>query len=405
LIDDAQRPAYIENMDKGASLAGNLHDFSIYDILTMLHVGQKTGLLLIEKDQEMRKLFLHQGYIVYAHSSDYRDSTSKYLIDNDYITKEKLKKAFDALANRKTKKTVLDLLIAKRYISEKQLKHAARENISRIIYSIFRWKKGIFRFYNKGQLPQHAVIVKIDPTNLVMEGARQEDEWERVHKDFPNERLILKVNPDLNPAETDIHLNDMEWKVLAKVNGYRSVIDICRDIRYIDEFETLKMLASLYRRHIVLPSGIATGEETDPEESTITYTIFNLETIRQSKQGPGGKKPSTGAGAKRMPPPSKASIMLRAKIVKMVEGIKEHTIILSDERCIIGKDPHCDIPIDNMPTLPEQYAMIRPEGMSYIIRSLADMPLNINNTMFKKKELENYDEINIGDVSLIFSKV
>lgn len=389
------------------SLTGNLEFFNIYDILMLLHLGRKTGVLFIEHQKEKRQIFLHQGIIVFALSSDYRDSLAKFMIENSYITNKQLNDGYQTMKEYPKKyKSPWDILVEREVLKEKDLKRAAEFNTSQTIYSVFRWKKGTFQFSHFGRLPEHAIIVNIDPQSLIMEGVRMSDEWEEIHKDSPQEDIVLQVNPDIDPNNKKIDLTNLEWKVLSKVNGHRTVIDICKEIKYLNEYETLKILTGLYKKNIILPTSKDQEREDPGETSSSNINIFSLETLDsdsfQTKDASGlaeRKEPSLS----KKSPPSDHSI-IRGKIVITEKGIKTGTMIISSEPLVIGSGSDCDVPIKSKSAnVPMKFATIYLEGMNYIIRAHTDREILINNVEYHEKELERFDEIQIGEISLIFS--
>lgn len=387
-------------------LQGSLEYFTIYDILMLLHLGRKTGVLYIENKEEKRQIFLHQGIIVFARSSDYRDSLAKYLIDNNYVTSELINKGHKIMKQYPSRyKTSWDILVEKNLLKAKDLKIAAEYNISQTIYSLFRWKEGHFYFNDHAKLPEHAEIVNIDPQSLIMEGVRMSDEWEEIHKDSPKEDIVLEVNPDIDPNNPGLELTEIEWKVLGRVNGHRSVIDICKEIRYLNEYETLKVLTDLYKKSIVLPiSDIK--EDSSPGESTYNnISIFSLETLNTSTSNKNeAATPKKEATPSKHGPQRSFSPGIRNKLVITENGIKKGTIIISGEPVTIGTSNASDIPVRSATTdFPDKYATIYLNGMNFFIRANTNVSLIINNQEFREKELERFDEIQIGETAIIFS--
>lgn len=387
------------------SLSGNLAYFNIYDILMLLHLGRKSGVLFLEKGQNRIHIFLHHGLIVFTQSNDYRDSLAKYMLDNNLVTKKLLEKGLEAMDKFPDKyKTTWDILVEKKVLKERDLKIAAEYSYSHIIYSLFRWKEGTFKFSTSGQLPEHANIVSIDPQSLIMEGVRMSDEWEEIHKNSPKEDIILQVNPDIDPNNKELDLTDIEWKILGKVNGHRTVVNICKEIRFLNEYETLKVLTDLHKKKIVLPVE-SNPDDEDPMESTATnINIFTLETLDEE---PSFEKEPDKESAPKIEPMKKQSIghtVIRGKIVITEKGIKKKTLIVTGEPLTIGSSKECDVPIKSKKEkVPLKYATIYLDGMSYFIQSHTDKNILINNQEYQQKELERFDEIQIGEISLIFS--
>src|SRR3712207_6254094 len=102
------------------------------------------------------------------------------------------------------------ILVNNGAISEQELTRMLRIKAEESIYDVFSWPEGGFRFLDD-VLPDSAMVpMRMDVTGIVMEGVQRVDEWRRIRKVIPHERMIpvavvdLSTVPDLGPGEQRI---------------------------------------------------------------------------------------------------------------------------------------------------------------------------------------------------------
>jgi hypothetical protein len=75
------------------------------------------------------------------------------------------------------------------------------------------------------ELPDWAVTIAVDLTNLIMEGARRIDEWEQCLQLLPDDTIVFRVADDPELQER-ISLSLDEWRVLFRFDGHKSLRQI-----------------------------------------------------------------------------------------------------------------------------------------------------------------------------------
>ncbi|MEN3046299.1 MAG: DUF4388 domain-containing protein [Candidatus Hydrothermales bacterium] len=168
-------------------LEGTLEDFELTDILQIIQMGKKNGLLLIEHPSgEKAKIYIENSRVVHAECGG----------------------EYDELAMAK----------------------------------IFEWNKGKFKF-EVGQIAPKKTIDMPIPT-LIMEAARKIDEWNRIKKVIPSLETIFELEPNPTTDLEIISLNADEWRVLSQIDGKKNIKEIANILR-MGEIETAKILFGL----------------------------------------------------------------------------------------------------------------------------------------------------------------
>jgi hypothetical protein len=129
------------------------------------------------------------------------------------------------------------------YLKEGQIVHATLGDLSgeEAVYALAIWRKGEFRFDASDDTPPKTI--EKSNTSLLMEAARRLDEWRVLSKKIPSVDLVPEF-VILENREGQINLNTMEWLLLSKIDGERSVRGISKAAG-LSVFDAAKLLYGL----------------------------------------------------------------------------------------------------------------------------------------------------------------
>lgn len=235
------------------AMRGDLESFAIADVISMINLGRKTGILSFVFSEATKSLFILKGDIVYATSSLPGDRLGESLVRAGKITRQQLE---GVLRESRGGGMLGRLLVGRGFLSPKELYLGVKRQVEEIIYSLFVLKKGVFFFF-EGEFPLEGLTrISMSAQNLVMEGIRRVDEWSLFREKIPAGELVLvpkKVQPD-------IVLTPIEKGVLDRVDGRSTVEEISRKSG-LGDFEAYKALYRLLTAGFIEYSG---GEEVSP---------------------------------------------------------------------------------------------------------------------------------------------
>ena len=135
------------------------------------------------------------------------------------------------------------------WLHEGRIVHAEHEDLAgeEAVYALAIWRTGEFRF-EAGIAPPRQTIQKSN-TNLLMEAARRLDEWRVLSKKIPSVELVPEF-VILETREGQINLNTMEWLLLSKIDGQRSVKQIAIAAG-MSVFDSAKLLYGLVATNLI----------------------------------------------------------------------------------------------------------------------------------------------------------
>jgi len=135
------------------------------------------------------------------------------------------------------------------WLVDGRIVHAEHEELAgeEAVYALAIWRSGEFRF-DAGVAAPRQTIQKSN-TNLLMEAARRLDEWRVLSKKIPSVDLVPQFAV-LENREGQINLNTMEWLLLSKIDGQRTIRQIAAAAG-MGVLDTAKLLYGLVATNLI----------------------------------------------------------------------------------------------------------------------------------------------------------
>ncbi|MFH1336087.1 MAG: DUF4388 domain-containing protein [Candidatus Zixiibacteriota bacterium] len=229
---------------KEVGLTGNLSTVSLSDLLQLISVSGKTGMLVISRESQKREIYFKKGDIIYATSMGSEDELlGNLLLSQRKILKPDLEKALSL--QKLTNKRLGDILYEMRTLTRDEVIECLQVQIEEIIYSLFGWNSGEFVFYD-GKLPHsEQITTQLGTMNVIMEGSRRIDEWTQIKETFPSDSIELWVirNPKIKSTLVKISVDELQ--LLPLISGNRTISELL-SVSPLREFHTYKALYNLY---------------------------------------------------------------------------------------------------------------------------------------------------------------
>jgi hypothetical protein len=256
-------------------LKGDLETINLPDILQLLEGAKKTGALSIRRHLEEKRLYFKQGMLVFASSTEEREKLGRVLVSLRLIDGNEFEEA--RRAQIESGRRLGTVLLEKGFITHEDLIAALKEQAQRIITALFEWWGGQFEFFEGMEPVSDDIPVGFKLGSIIMEAARIVDEWSRVYAVIPDVEMVIELNALGVPEQ--VSLSKEEWKVMALVDGRRTVAEITSEVPMSD-IETCKVLAGLVERDLAKCSYRPTAErarrvEMDDGRVNALLSIYN----------------------------------------------------------------------------------------------------------------------------------
>jgi hypothetical protein len=203
---------------------GDLSQAALPEVLHTIDRFGVPGVIEAEQGSIKKRVFIKEGNVVHAASSDREDSLGRYLESSGVLGPTQ----YDLIMrDRSSSKKRLGVLLAEQGIlSPAEVNRAIRKQIESIVWSLFYWMEGSITFsigeFRAGddiriQLPMRQVIlqgIKRAPNAKAMVGrlGRKETVFEPCYR--MEELIELAIDAD-------------DFRLLKLVDGQRSLYEVC----------------------------------------------------------------------------------------------------------------------------------------------------------------------------------
>jgi hypothetical protein len=231
------------------ALKGNLRDFSITQLLNLVNLAKKTGVLVVEGPGETARVTFREGKLAYAQIGQEDHSLAAILQRSSKISGNQYR-LLKTRASQMSDKELGLLLINAGYVSQSDILASLQQYFSGIVRRLFTWAEGFFHFEPNMAPPSDKIPVKIDLENLIIEGTRQLKEWEHLQEEIPSLDMTLKFTDRPGTNIRKVNLSVDEWKVVSYVNPKNSIRQIARATRMSD-LEVRRVIYGLLQAGLV----------------------------------------------------------------------------------------------------------------------------------------------------------
>jgi hypothetical protein len=230
------------------ALEGNLETFYLSSLFQLLSNDKKTGKLRITHDDDVVTVHFCEGTIVSATSTDNEKHLGYLLRSEGVIGSIELEKNLQIARNRKER--LGKVLVDECFISKDELDKFVRMQVENILYTLFHWIQGKFRFEECAVSATDETDTQFETMELILEASRRVDEMSVLEKQIPARNQVLRYTADAASANRQTTLNHQENAVLRLVNGINTIKEIIYQSGY-DEFTVVKALYTLLSAGII----------------------------------------------------------------------------------------------------------------------------------------------------------
>src|SRR5688500_5258125 len=233
------------------AIEGPLQELSIQDVLQLLDLAHKTGVLTIRSESLDDEAIVHfsKGAIVFAVRRRSTRRLGQMLIRTGKLTQRELDSALEHQRRDPTRR-LAEILLEMGSISEEELEKQLRFQMEETIYEVMAWSEGYFKFEERAEIAQHRLLARVRVESLLMEGARRIDEWTRLESRVPGAEAVPMLAPGKEGETTPIELRPEEWEVLAEIDGERDLGQIAADLGR-SSFEVARTIYGLLSTGVV----------------------------------------------------------------------------------------------------------------------------------------------------------
>lgn len=245
------------------ALEGNARDFGLSEILQLIALQKKTGMLSITGDRTM-VIYFREGQVI--STRDRRklaeDPFKVYLLRYGFISADEMDRIQQILAESNLDLT--DILLSEKKFSEDELRTIFADQIQETIEEVLNWPRSQYKFIIGSQVLQGVTSFgSFKVEGLLMESMRRIDEFPELQRIFPTERTIVKRLPPPDGASQTDELEDFVYDLLENPLSIAEVVPKAR----MSRFNTYEALKNLLEKGLLQVLVVEEGAEIDEGEA------------------------------------------------------------------------------------------------------------------------------------------
>jgi len=279
-------------------IQGNLRDFSTTQLLNLINLSGRTGVLRIfegvptgDKDsngneklqpgKERAQVLFKGGKLVYASAAGQLSDLIAVLNKGGKLN-ENQAKVLRERAKGTGDKALAMRLIGANYVNRNDIVTCVQQYILDIVYSVMIWNREPFRFEeNVNVEAADRILVPIDLQNVIIEGARRLKELDEISKHIDNLDLCLRFPENPKEKYAGVHLSVEEWRVVQFVNPKNTIRQIAK-ANNMSETEIRRIVYGLEQaglvqimRPTIAPKPVLPGVKPKPAQQPVQRQVVN----------------------------------------------------------------------------------------------------------------------------------
>ncbi len=234
------------------SFQGNLKSLCLFDVFQNVMNNRLTGTLLLQTGKEERMVHFEEGQVAMVSLGRGVGMPMKeFLVRRGWVTPEDLERV---QRRRGTSRIPLpDLLEKNGVLPRDHFQQAAEDHLTECLYELLLLKQADYEFQEgpppKGcfDLVQKTLRLALNPGPVLVEAARREDEWVRIHKVVTSEHDLF-----LGLGDGEVELEENQAAIWTALDG-RTELHEFEAITGLGYFEVCAILCDLVEWGLARP--------------------------------------------------------------------------------------------------------------------------------------------------------
>lgn len=250
---------------------GSLGSRNLADVLQELIRGRRSGLLFLRRGESEKALYLSDGQIRNAESSQREDGLAFQILEEGLLAPQQLE---SAMRRVEPGRTLAAVLADEGSIGGSELRRLEQATARQIVLSLFDWNDGSF-MYQEGDFGFKGVV-ELNTASIILEGVRRMFDFDRQRDTILADRRALRAT---TAAAVPLDLEPTEGFILSRIDGVATASDICA-MSIISEDMTCRVLYGLLAAGIIAYADSPTGATPRPASTKAAATATSAAAAR-----------------------------------------------------------------------------------------------------------------------------
>ncbi len=204
---------------------GELGQTSLPEMLYTVYLHRVPGVVECHHAGLLKRVFLRDGAVVHAASTDRQDSLGSYLRASGRITAEQYTLT-DEIRSTSPDKRHGELLIEHGVLSPAQLYEAIQEQMRSVMWSLFAWEEGEVAFSIGDFEEADMVRIYLPMRQVILQGVKRAPDAKAMVARLGRKETVFEPiwrTEDL----IEVAMEEPELGLLRLVDGRRTLYDVC----------------------------------------------------------------------------------------------------------------------------------------------------------------------------------
>ena len=226
-------------MDEELTIRGSLEESTIPELLRSVCKNKESGVLTCYIRDYRKCVFIEKGQIVFASSTCMDDRLGEFLLRSGRIT---VRSFLDATKSVRPGRRLGAILCENNGLSADELVDGVREQVRRIVISLFDDVKGTYELLLKANDTQEMILLNSPPEDLIFDGVKSITSWSRISKGIGSFNGILLPTADADKVLMNLTLKPEESHLFSLCEKGRFTVEEICSMSYFTNFETCRVL-------------------------------------------------------------------------------------------------------------------------------------------------------------------
>lgn len=229
------------------SIEGSLEETTVPDLVRALTRRGETAVLSIERTDRNDSIYVLDGQIVFATTSDTDYGVAEILFRSGDINLENYKRVLEKIGGARRVGAVLCEL---GYLQADELLGAYERQVSRILRQALGFRSGSYRIDFTSDFGPEVMKLPLKTDRLILDAVNEIDHWSLISRGLSDGDLVMQQSQGSDARVFHLELNDDEthiYSLLADAQSVRSVIEQS----YLSNFITARTLWGLQSVNLI----------------------------------------------------------------------------------------------------------------------------------------------------------
>jgi hypothetical protein len=210
--------------DPSFQYRGDLSETALPEILYTIDRFQVPGVIEAHRDGVAKRVYIKEGNVVHASSSDRNDSLGEYLRLSGALSPQTYAVTMRERAHGDKRYGVL--LMEQRILSPAAVYDAIRKQIEAIVWSLFYWQDGSVVFSIGDFRDPDAVGIQLPMQQVILHGIKRAPNAKQLVARLGRKETVFEPCYEVEDL-IEIAIDADEYSLLQLVDGSRSLFEIC----------------------------------------------------------------------------------------------------------------------------------------------------------------------------------